>query len=77
MPVGVVCDMLDCDANSVTGSCADLKLGGFIYFASCFLLRLALFASKEMLNRLGLTTIVPVIGGVAAISFAATLRPPS
>jgi len=71
VPMRMVCDMLDGGAVSIAGSYADIKLGGFAYFAFCFALGSALFSSKEILNRLASRTTILVIGAIAAISFAA------
>ena len=72
VPMRMVCDMLDGGAVSIAGTYADIKLGGFVYFAFCFLLGSALFSSEETLNKLASRATILVIGTIAAISFAAT-----
>ena len=70
VPVKMVCDLLDGGALGIAVSYGDIRPGGLLYFAYCFLAGAALFTRRQMLDRLASKPVMLAIGAVALISFA-------
>ena len=70
VPVNMVCDLLDGGALGIAVSYGDIRPGGLLYFAYCFLAGAALFTRSQMLDRLASKPVMLTIGAVALISFA-------
>lgn len=70
IPVKMVCDLLDGGTLGIAVSYGDIRPGGFLYFAFCFLTGAALFTRRQMLDRLASKPVMLAIGAVALISFA-------
>lgn len=70
IPVRMVCDLLDGGTIGISVWYGDIKPGGFLYFAFCFLTGAALFAGRHVLDKLARKPVMLAIGAVALVSFA-------
>ena len=73
VPVRMVCDLLDGGAIGISVSYGDIRPGGFLYFAFCFLTGAALFAGRHSLDKLRRRPVMLAIGAVALASLPSPL----
>jgi glucan biosynthesis protein C len=70
VPVRMVCDLLDGGTIGIPVWYGDIKPGGFLHFAFCFLTGAALFTGRHVLDKLARKPVMLAIGAVALVSFA-------
>ena len=70
VPVRMFCNLLDGGTIGISMLYEDIKPGGFLYFAFCFLPGAALFASRHSLDKLRHRPVMLDIGAVALASSA-------
>jgi glucan biosynthesis protein C len=69
VPIRMICDQLDGGMIRIAESYTDIKFGGFIYFAICFLAGTALYARRELLTPLSQRKTLLILGILAIMAF--------
>lgn len=69
IPVRILCDQLDGGAIRIAETYIDIKFGGLIYFAGCFLVGAALFIRRDLLASFSRQSSLVIIGLLAIAAF--------
>ena len=69
IPIRMICDQLDGGAISIAETYTDIKFGGFIYSAICFLAGAVLYARRELLAQLSQRRTLLILGILAILAF--------
>ena len=69
VPIRMICNQLDGGMIRIAESYTDIKFGGFIYFAICFLAGTALYARRELLTPLSQRKTLLILGILAIMAF--------
>ncbi|ADE39199.1 acyltransferase family protein [Candidatus Puniceispirillum marinum] len=74
IPVRMLCDQLDGGAIRIAETYIDIKFGGLIYFARCFLVGAALYIRRDLLAPLSRRSNLMIVGLFAVGAFILTFQ---